>query len=142
VRGERGQATVEFIMLLFLFALIFSLALYFGRAWYLQLALDTAAPGACRQAAEALLPRHGFRQALRTARETMEGFHLDPAGARVTVMALGPWRPGTEIVCRVSYTLDQGDIPLVGWFGAARLRLEAEARTRIETHKSDWWGLY
>lgn len=137
--GERGQALVEFILILPFLFLILAALIYFGRLIYATIALDMASYDACRAAVEALRRDDGQSQGLTAGRETLNGFSMSAASARLTVTPQGNWDRGVWVRCQTEYTLRVNDIPMVQLFhpgGAVPLR--ATQWSRIQTWRS-WW---
>jgi hypothetical protein len=138
-REERGQALVEFVLILpFLFVILAAL-IYFGRLIYANIALNMASYDACRAAVESLHPGDGELQGLTAGRETLEGFSMNASSARLAVRSQGNWDRGAWVRCRTQYVLKVNDIPMVQLFhsdGAVPLR---QTRwSRIQTWRS-WW---
>ncbi len=137
--AERGQAMVEFILILPFLFLILAALFYFGRLIYATIALDMASYDACRAAVESLRRDDGQTQGLVAGRETLNGFSMSAASARLTVTPQGKWDRGAWVRCRTEYNLKVNDIPMVQLFhpgGAVPLR--ATQWSRIQTWRS-WW---
>jgi hypothetical protein len=139
LKDEAGQAFVELVLILpFLFITIAAL-IFFGRVLYAKIALDMASYDACRAAVESLRPDDGLRQGLTAGRETLNGFYMNPAGAKLTVAPNGAWGRGVWVNCNARYNLYVGDIPLVSLFNSGgTVPLSAKTWSRIETWRS-WW---
>ncbi|MCC7165515.1 MAG: pilus assembly protein [Anaerolineae bacterium] len=137
--GEHGQALVEFVLILPFLFLILAALIYFGRLIYATIALDMASYDACRAAVESLRRDDGQIQGLTAGRETLNGFSLSAASARLTVVPQGKWDRGAWVRCRTGYTMKVNDIPMVQLFhpGGA-VPLKATRWSRIETWRS-WW---
>lgn len=137
--GERGQALVEFVLILPFMFLILAALIYFGRLIYATIALDMASYDACRAAVESLRRDDGQKQGLTAGRETLNGFSMSASSARLSVTSQGNWDRGGWVRCRTEYTLKVNDIPMVQLFhkGGA-VPLKATRWSRIETWRS-WW---
>ncbi len=137
--AEHGQALLEFVLILPFLFIILAALIYFGRLIYASMALNMASYDACRAAVESLRRDDGQAQGLTAGRETLEGFSMNAASARLTVTPQGKWDRGAWVRCRTDYTLKVNDIPMVQLFhtgGAVPLR--TTRWSRIETWRS-WW---
>ncbi len=137
--NERGQAMVEFILILPFLFIILAALIFFGRLIYATIALDMASYDACRAAVESLRRDDGQTQGLVAGRETLNGFSMSAASARLVVTPRGKWDRGAWVRCRTQYNLKVNDIPMVQLFhpsGAVPLR--ATQWSRIQTWRS-WW---
>ncbi len=138
-RGESGQAYIELVMVLPLFLLVVAALIFFGRVLYVKIALDMASYDSCRAAVEALRPGDGVAQGMTAGRETLRGFHLNPAGANIAISPAGGWARGTPVQCIASYDLFVGDIPNVSSFAnGSGVPLQSTTWSRVELWRSDW----
>jgi TadE-like protein len=134
-----GQAYVELVMVLPLFLIVIAALIFFGRVLYVKIALDMASYDACRAAVEALQPGDGVSQGLIAGRETLNGFHLNPAGANLTIAPAGGWDRGTPVQCVATYDLFVGDVPGVSDLSTGSgIPLESTTWSRVELWRSDW----
>ena len=109
---ERGQAYVEFILVLPLFLLIIAGVIGFGQRLYTKLALEAAAWSGTRHAVATLDPTRGVQQAYLGARYTLDGFGLNPNRAQAQVMVWGAWGRGTQVQTRLCYGVPSPPVPL------------------------------
>lgn len=137
--AERGQALLEFVLILPFLFIILAALIYFGRLIYANIALNMASYDACRAAVESLRRDDGQAAGLTAGRETLDGFSMNAGSARLTVTPQGQWDRGAWVRCRTDYTLRVNDIPMVQLFhpGGA-VPLSATRWSRIETWRS-WW---
>jgi Flp pilus assembly protein TadG len=136
IRSRRGLS--ELIGLLLALPLIITAigaTVYFGRALYLQAALeDTAAVGA-RWASTSLSGQQGCAQALEAMRRTLRGYYIEPSGARISVSAEEVWGRGLYARVRVSYRLDQRAVPVFGGL-LGPITVRAGYSTPIDTYNA------
>ena len=137
--AQQGQALLEFVLILPFLFIILAALIYFGRLVYASMALNMASYDACRAAVESLRRDDGQTQGLTAGRETLEGFSMNAASARLTVTPQGKWDRGAWVRCRTDYSLKVNDIPMVQLFHAGgAVPLRATRWSRIETWRS-WW---
>jgi hypothetical protein len=148
--GERGQAYVEILLVLPLYIVLIIGASYFGQAWYAKIAAETAAYDGARTAAEAMTQEArtvwgnahvpgGTTQGVIAARQTLNGFYLDPSSADVRVVPLDVWGRGQAVRCDVRYRVDLSGVPLIEWIGAEpTLPVWARRMGQVEAYKSAW----
>jgi hypothetical protein len=115
LRSRRGiEELVSTFLAIPLFLLVIGLVLYFGRALYVKAAVeDTAATGA-RWAATSLSGQQGCGQARQALGLVLQGYYLDPAGARITVRPVAAWGRGMRAHVEVSYVVSQRGVPILG----------------------------
>ena len=136
---ERGQALVEFVLILPFLFILFAALIFFGRLIYSTIALNMSSYDACRAAVESLRQDDGQRQGLDAGRETLNGFSMSAASARLTVTPQGKWDRGAWVRCQTQYTLKVSDIPMVRLFYAGgAIPLQSTRWSRIQTWRS-WW---
>lgn len=135
--SERGQALIELVIVLPLFFLIIAALIFFGRALYVQIALDMTAYDGCRAAVEALRPGDGAQQGLVAMRGTLAGFRLNASAANLSISG-GGWERGDLVQCMAAYNLFVGDIPWLKFHNAPNLSLRSTVFSRVETWRSDW----
>ncbi|HIC94549.1 MAG TPA: pilus assembly protein [Anaerolineae bacterium] len=136
---SRGQAYIELIMVLPVLLVLIAGVIFFGRILYLKIALDMASYDGVRAAVEALEEQAGISQGIAAAYNTLAGFHINPAGAGIEVVSVGPWTRGAQVYCRVSYNLNVGDIPFLGgFFSGLSIPLRSTTWSRVETLRSEW----
>jgi hypothetical protein len=135
--AERGQALIELVIVLPFFFLIIAALIFFGRALYVQIALDMAAYDGCRAAVEALHPGDGMEQGLIAARGTLQGFYLN-AGAAFLLIEGGGWDRGALVRCTAEYNLFVGDVPWLKFHDGPNVALRSVAWSRVESWRSDW----
>lgn len=141
VSREEGQGYAEFLWVLPIFTIFIAGVMFFGQIFYCQLACDMASYDGARAAAEALLTGAGTYQGQIAAARTLEGFHMDPSPASISVYAPGEWERGREIYCRVTYNLSLGHLPFVGSFPSVfspAFEVSSDTALRVESFRS-WW---
>ena len=111
-RGQRGQAYIEFIIVMPLLLLIIAGIIAFGQMLYVQLAMEAAAWSGARHAVATLDLDRGVFQAYQAVRYTLQGFGLDPDGARSYVTVWGQWNRGTDVKVQVCYRVPPPPVPL------------------------------
>ncbi|MDR7427994.1 MAG: pilus assembly protein [Armatimonadota bacterium] len=117
---RKGQAYVEFILVLPLMLLIIAGIIAFGQGLYVKLATQAAAWAAARHAVATLNPSRGSQQAILAARYALAGFALDPNDARVEVSTAG-WNRGVRVAVRVCYDVPPPPVPYGGIFRPLRI---------------------
>ena len=135
--GEPGQALIELVIVLPLFFLIIAALIFFGRALYVQIALDMASYDGCRAAVESLLPGDGENQGMTAARGTLAGFYLNADAASIAIEG-GGWDRGAVVRCTAAYNLFVGDVPWLQFHSGTNVSLRSVAYSRVETWRSDW----
>jgi len=108
---ERGQAYVEFIIVLPLLLLLIAGIIGFGQMIYVKLATEAAAWAAARHAVSTLNPDRGPAQAFVASRYALQGFGLNPDSARATLWAYGGWNRGSRIQVQVCYDVPPPPVP-------------------------------
>lgn len=133
---QRGQAYVEFVLVLPLFLLVIAGVIGFGQMLYTKLALEAAAWSSARHAIATIDQTRGLQQAFLGARYTLSGFGLNPDHAQTQVSVWGTWRRGTQIRTRTCYPVPAPPVP----FGQALLpeRLCATETLPVYKWKSKW----
>jgi Flp pilus assembly protein TadG len=109
---RKGQAYVEFIIVLPLLLIIIAGVIGYGQALYTKLAMEAAAWSACRHAIATLDASRGLDQAFRATRHTLMGFGLNPDSAQVHVSMWGEWDRGTRVQAQVCYDVPSPPVPL------------------------------
>jgi Flp pilus assembly protein TadG len=109
-RRWRGQAYVEFIIVLPLLLLLVAGVIAFGQAFYAKLAVQAAAWSAGRHAIASLNATRGAQQGYLAARYTLTGFGLNPETAQVQVQS-GAWGRATDVTVRVCYPIPRPPVP-------------------------------
>jgi len=138
-RSEKGQASVELLLLVMGMVMITSAIIFFGRVLYVNLAVQAAAYDGARVAVETLSLGRGVWEARQAVEYTLYGWHLDPEAARI-IITFEPWSRGSRVQCAVYYDVRVSDLPLLGWFysGGAGVRVSADTTLRVEQYKSRW----
>ena len=133
---EKGQAYVEFIIVLPLLLLIIAGIIGFGQLLYTKLAMEAAAWSAARHAVATLNVERGVGQAYQAARYTLQGFGLDPDRAQADVTVWGQWGRGTQVQVRVCYQVPSPPVPLGG--AIAPTMMCAQQTMPVYRWKSKW----
>lgn len=108
---ERGQAYVEFVLVLPLFLIVIAGVVGFGQLLYTKLALEAAAWSGARHAVATLDQARGVQQAYLGARYALDGFGLNPDHAAAQVSVWGAWGRGTQVRARVCYGVPSPPVP-------------------------------
>jgi Flp pilus assembly protein TadG len=108
---ERGQAYVEFVLVLPLFLIVIAGVVGFGQLLYTKLALEAAAWSGARHAVATLDQARGVNQAYQGARYALDGFGLNPDHAAAQVSVWGAWGRGTQVRARVCYAVPAPPVP-------------------------------
>lgn len=137
-RDVRGEAYVEFILVLPLTLLIIAALIFFGRVLYVKIALDMATYDACRAAVEAMQGEDGLAQGHAAGFNTLRGFNLSVGAAHIAIAPQGAWQRGTRVLCQAGFNLYVGDIPLVTTFAGRNVNLQSNSWSRVETWRSYW----
>jgi len=134
-RRVRGQAYVEFLLVLPLLLLLVAGVIGFGQSFYAKLATQAAAWSATRHAVATLNPERGIGQAYLATRHTLSGFGLNPNTAQVQVYA-GAWGRATDVQVQVCYPVPRPPVP----FGELLLDTRVCSRQIMPTYrwKSRW----
>lgn len=109
LREQRGQAYVEFVMVLPLLLLLVAGVIAFGQAFYAKLATQAAAWSGTRHAIATVNSARGARQAYQAPRHTLAGFGLNPNTAQVRVY--GAWGRADDVQVRVCYPIPRPPVP-------------------------------
>ena len=86
-----------------LLAILIGYTVYFGRALYARAAIEEAAAAGARFAVTSLSGEQGCRQAQAVMLTVLQGYHLDPTGAMLTVQPMAGWNRNARIEVVVSY---------------------------------------
>ena len=139
VQDSSGQALWETAMVLPVLTVMLMGILVFGPLAYVRLAVDAASYDCITAAVEAVSDVSQARlQGRIAANQTLEGFRVNPGGASIQIWADGPWEPGVQTVCRISFNVSALNIPWASTFGVPGT-ITGETALDVQTHKSDWW---
>ena len=108
---ERGQAYIEFVLVLPLFLIVIAGVVGFGQLLYTKLALSGAAWSGSRHAIATLNQARGVNQAYQGVRYALDGFGLNPDHAQTQVSVWGAWGRGTQVRARVCYAVPSPPVP-------------------------------
>lgn len=109
-RVRRGQAYVEFVLVLPLLLLLVAGVIAYGQAFYAKLATQAAAWSGARHAVATLNEDRGPAQARLGVRYALSGFGLNPDTAQVQVF-YGAWGRATDVRVQVCYPVPQPPVP-------------------------------
>ena len=107
----RGQAYVEFVLVLPLFLIVIAGVVGFGQVLYTKLAMEAAAWSGTRHAVATLNQNRGVSQAYLGARYARDGFGLNPDHATAQVSVWGQWQRGVQVRARVCYNVPAPPVP-------------------------------
>ena len=134
-----GQALWETALVLPVLIVMLMGVLVLGPLAYVRLAVDAASYDCITAAVEAVSDESQARyQGRIAANQTLDGFRVNPGNASVHIWTNGPWGPGAQTVCRVSFDFAALNIPWASTFGAPGT-IAGETALEVQTHKSDWW---
>ena len=108
---DRGQAYVEFVLVLPLFLIVIAGVVGFGQVLYTKLAMEAAAWSGARHAVATLNQNRGVSQAYLGARYALDGFGLNPDHATAQVSLWGQWHRGVQVRARVCYNVPAPPVP-------------------------------
>jgi hypothetical protein len=132
MKRARGQALVETALMVPLLVLLAVGTIGVGRIMYARMGLSAAAREAARAAT--LAPLGQADRAERAGRdrgeEVARGFGL--RNAVITVDA-NPMERGAMVAASAAYTLDPGDLPMLGW---RPIRLESQHFEQVDRYRS------
>ena len=129
LRSRRG--TVELmstILAVPVFVIAIGLLLYYGRALYVQAALEDAAGVGARWAPASLSGEQGCQQAREALTLTLGGYYIDASRVRFSIRPLAAWARDARAEVRLSYRVDQSAVPV---FGALLGDITAGARLSV-----------
>jgi len=106
---QRGQAYVEFVMVLPLLLLLVAGVIAFGQAFYVKLATQAAAWSGARHAVATVNSSRGTWQAFQAPRYALAGFGLNPNTAQVRVF--GDWGRANDVRVQVCYPVPRPPVP-------------------------------
>ncbi len=135
-RAKKGQAYVEFIIVLPLLLLLIAGSMGFGQMLYVKLAMEAAAWSGCRHAVATLDEARGVNQAYLAVRHTLQGFGLVPDEARAFVTRWGQWGRGSQVQVRVCYRVPPPPVPMGEMF--APTYMCARQTMPVYRWKSKW----
>ncbi|HYU15577.1 MAG TPA: TadE/TadG family type IV pilus assembly protein [Candidatus Acidoferrum sp.] len=134
LRGERGTAAVELVLLAPVLVLLIAVVVAAGRMVETKSAVLSVAREAARAGSEAPDAATAYDEALDTARDVAAGLGLDPARLVVSQDS-GGFRRGAPYVVSVSYEVPLGDLPGLGLLPGSVV-LGAEHAELIQRFKS------
>ncbi len=136
LRGERGTAAVELVLLAPVLVVLVAVVAAAGRMVETKSAILSVAREAARSGSEAPDAATAHDAALATAREVAAGLGLDPARL---VVSQGPddFRRGAPYVVNVSYQVPLADLPGLGLLPGSVV-IGAEHAELIQRFKSRW----
>jgi Flp pilus assembly protein TadG len=142
VREERGQASVELLLVIPVLFFMVVAVVFFGRILYVRIALDSATYDCARSAVESLRYHRGIEQASYAGWNTLSGFYLDASDAEFRVsytVGYGRWYRGTEVTCHAQFNVRVDDLPFVGALYPGRaIPLHSTTTLQVERYASYW----
>ena len=134
MKGQRGQAYVEFLLVLPLLLLLVAGVIVFGQALYAKLATQAAAWSGTRHAIATVNAQRGTWQAFQAPRHTLSGFGLNPDTAQVRVFSA--WGRANDVQVQVCYPIPRPPVP----FAEALVPTEVCSQTTMPVYrwKSRW----
>jgi Flp pilus assembly protein TadG len=136
LRGERGTAAVELVLLAPVLVVLVAVVVAGGRIVETKSAVLSVAREAARAGSEAPDATTADDAALATAREVASGLGLDPTRLDVS-QEPGGFRRGALYVVSVSYQVPLEDLPGLGVLPGSVV-LGAEHAELIQRFKSRW----
>lgn len=136
---RRGQAYVEFVMILPVLLILLAAVIFFGRILYLKIAIDMASYNGIRTAVEALDHGAAVHQGYTAARNTLAGFHIHAGAAQIAVTSTGAWQRGQHACCHVTYNVGVGNIPFLGaFFPQENILMGSTTCSRVAPLRAGW----
>jgi hypothetical protein len=136
LRGERGTAAVELVVLAPVLVVLVAVVAAAGRMVETKSAVLSVAREAARAGSEAPDATTAHDSALVTAREVATGLGLDPTRLEVS-QDPGGFRRGEQYEVSVSYQVPLADLPGLGLLPGSVV-LGAEHAELIQRFKSRW----
>ena len=136
LRGERGTAAVELVLLAPVLVVLVAVVAAAGRMVETKSAVLSVAREAARAGSEAPDAATAHDAALATAQEVASGLGLDPARLEV-LQDPGGFRRGGPYEVNVSYEVPLADLPGLGLLPGSVV-LGAEHAELIQRFKSRW----
>ena len=140
--SERGQASVELLLVIPVLFFLIIAVVFFGRILYTRIALDSATYDCARSAVESLRRERGTEQGAYAGWNTLEGFYLDASDAEFGIqhtIGYGRWYRGTDVTCYARYNVRVGDLPFAGLlYPGQAVPLYSQIRLQVERYASFW----
>jgi len=136
LRGERGTAAVELVLLAPVLVVLVAVVAAAGRMVETKSAILSVAREAARSGSEAPDAATAHDAALASAREVAAGLGLDPARLEVSLDP-GGFRRGAPYAVSVSYQVPLADLPGLGLLPGSVV-IGAEHAELIQRFKSRW----
>ena len=136
LRGERGTAAVELVLLAPVLVMLVAIVVAAGRMVETKSAVLSVAREAARAGSEAPDATTAHDAALATAQEVASGLGLDPTRLDVS-QDPGGFRRGAPYVVSVSYQVPLADLPGLGLLPGSVV-IGAEHAELIQRFKSRW----
>lgn len=131
---RRGQALIEAALVVPLLLLLAFGVVGIVRVTRAQMGVSAVAREAARAGALAGDPGTALNGALAEGQAVAGGYQLTNGSLQVEV-DLGDFSPGGSVQASVGYTVDFGDLPLLGW---VRLTVSSAHAERIDPYRSRW----
>ena len=136
---RRGQAYIEFIMILPVLLILLAGVIFFGRILYLKIAIEMASYNGIRTAVEALDHGAAVYQGCTAAGNTLAGFHIHAGAAQIAVTSTGGWQRGQHACCCVTYNVGVGNVPFLGvFFPQENILMGSTACSRVAPLRAGW----
>lgn len=140
--SERGQASVELVLILPVLFFMVLAVVFFGRIIYARIALDSATYDCARSAVESLRYHRAIEQASYVGWNTLSGFYLDASDVEFGIshaIGYGRWYRGTEVTCSARLNVRVDDLPFVGLLYSGRaVPLYSRTTLQVERYASYW----
>lgn len=134
-KSERGQASLEFVVVLTFFMFLISWMFMVGPMFHISIAIRQAAYDCAFSAVQSLDTNQGYMQGKVTGQQSIESFGLD--SRRATVSVLGDWNRGGLVTCRVAYDVPLENYPLKQ-VAQVPGTLEYSYSLPVQMYKSKW----
>jgi hypothetical protein len=134
-RSERGDALLEFVVILPLSGLLIATIALFGPYIHIHVATNMAAYDCAISAVQSLDKSQGYMQGLVAAQASFEAFRL-PWG-RTEVSVKGNWSREGQVMCSVSYHVPLGNLPFAKVTNAPAV-VTHEVALPVQAYKSEW----
>lgn len=139
-RAGLGEVLTTLIAIPF-FAVIIGFLAYFGRALYVQGAMEEAAAVGARFAVTSLSGQKGCAQAADAMIRVLQGYQLDPGNATIAIWPRAAWGRGERAEVQVAYRVPQsGGLYFTRMLGEPIVRARYEVRIdRYNNRFSNGW---
>lgn len=131
---EQGQALVELALVIPVLLILAFGVVGVGRVIQAQMAVSAVVREAARAAALANTPAQASSDGIARGQEVAAGYGLSAASLQLSVDP-GSLTRGSAVQASAHYTVELGDLPLLGW---ARVTVGSSHSERVDLYRSFW----